>query len=153
MALKAAMVIVLALAVPAREERDDTAKKAMEALQGEWQLAQANFGREAPPPDADQLRFVFQGNKVTIHQAPAGRKEEASFTIDVIKTPFAIDIRPSTGTERDKVVKGIFRVTDKTLELCFREPGGERPTQFNPPDPGEGRNMTVTITFRRVTKK
>ena len=53
MNIKVACIVLLAIGVPAKEDRsEDDPKKVLQNLQGEWQMVRADFGKEAPPPDA-----------------------------------------------------------------------------------------------------
>ncbi len=151
MGLQAALVVVLAVAVPAPPERIDDAKRVAENLQGEWQMIRADFGAEPTPPDIKMglPRMLIQGDKLVILPPGQERKDEATFTVDLNKKPYAIDIRPRNIPEKEAVVKGIFDLKDGALHLTFGKPGLERPTQFNPPP--EARY--VTLVFQRAAKK
>jgi uncharacterized protein (TIGR03067 family) len=163
MSFKAALVVLLAIGVPAREDRSDDSKKVMDNLQGEWQMVKADFGGLPGPPMEKELpRFVINGNKITIVENK--RNEEATFTVDLSKKPYAIDIRPEIkgGGLREDLLKGIFEVNRDTLKIAFTipdfggPPGGkgpppapERPTNFNPAP-----NLpVVSMTFQRARPK
>jgi uncharacterized protein (TIGR03067 family) len=153
MGFKAALVAVLVIAVPAPEERErkDETQQVLAKLQGEWHLARLNLGNDLGP-DIDnmlgQLRFVFQGRKLTVHQ-PGNRTDEADFTIDVSKKPYAIDVRPTTGPEKGQLSKAIFEITGDTLQLTVARPGKDRPADFTP----AAKSEIVTVIFRRAAKK
>ena len=154
MNIKVACIVLLATGVPAKEDRsEDDSKKVLQNLQGEWQMVRADFGKEAPPPDAKigQTRLVIEGNKLIIRMAAAGPKEEtATFTTDLTKKPYAIDIQPQVpgGGPKNTSVKGIFQVSAETLQLSLGRPGGERPADFT------GGDVTrSTLVFQRVRSK
>jgi uncharacterized protein (TIGR03067 family) len=151
MGLQAALVMVLAVAVPAPPERADDSKRVAENLQGEWQMIRADFGAEPAPPDIKMglPRMIIKGDQLIILPPGQQRKEsdEATFTIDLDKKPYAIDIRPKL--QKNEVVKGIFEFKDDVLHLTFGRPGLDRPMQFNPPP--EARY--VTLVFQRAAKK
>ena len=152
MALKTAVVVLLVIGVPARDESTDDSKKVMENLQGEWQMVRADVGNEPPPPDAKigQTRMTIQGTKLIIGlggDGGGGRREPASFSVDLSKKPYAIDIRPELPKEfKDMVVKGIFQLNGETLQLVFGRPGSDRPTSFTP----TANDRFVSLTFERV---
>jgi uncharacterized protein (TIGR03067 family) len=157
MAFKAAMVALLAVAVPVPQRSDDR-KQPQESLQGEWGIVRADFGGKMPA-DAKlgQTRFHFQGDRITILPDDGGRNEEATFHIDASKTPYAIDIQPvlnakgAGGPARAEIaVKGIFAVKGGLLHLTFAAPGAERPTAFTDP---AGSNQVVSLVLQRVGKK
>jgi uncharacterized protein (TIGR03067 family) len=161
------LIVLLAVGVPAKEDRTDESKQVMENLQGEWQMIKADFaGLPGPPPmDKELPRFVIKGNRITIVEK--NRNEEATFTVDLSKKPYVIDIRPvrakgAKGDPREELLKGIFDVTKDTLKITIAIPdfGGppgandaprmpDRPADFNP-----GPNVpTMAIVFQRVQPK
>jgi uncharacterized protein (TIGR03067 family) len=163
MGFKVALVTVLVLAVPRPDERKqeakDDVKSVMAKLQGEWVMVRAEFGNQPVPGDArvGQSRMLVQGDKLVIN--PDGGKggnqrDEASFTIDLGKKPYAIDIQPMAAKRprpEQGIVKGIFEVAGDTLQLTFSRPGGERPTDFAMP--ADKDKLIVSLTFERVRAK
>jgi uncharacterized protein (TIGR03067 family) len=153
MGLKATLVVMLALGVPVRKDRNDEPPNVLEALQGRWQMVQANFGADPPPPDArvGETVLVIQGDKLIIQGGGGPKQEEAGFKTDLTRKPYGIDILPELGgvdpSGKQVVVRGIFEVKDDVLRLTFTRPGGERPTSFHPGGP------FITLEFRRTAKK
>jgi uncharacterized protein (TIGR03067 family) len=151
MAFKAAVAVLFAVAVPVPPERPDESKSS-ENLQGEWVLVRATFGKNAPPKDISQTKFVFEGNQIQIWDGPAGAKQEnATFSVDVSRKPYAIDIRPKVGAGpgNEIVVRGIFQIKGSTLELTFFPRGGDRPTSFTAAQGSDA----VALVFQRAAKK
>jgi uncharacterized protein (TIGR03067 family) len=150
--MKLMLISLLALAVPAKDDPPE-AKKVVENLQGEWQMARADFGNNPPPQDAKvgQTRLIIKGNKLIIRMDNGGKEETASFTTDLSKTPYAIDIDPENpgGGKRNISVKGIFKVTTDTLQLTLGHPGRDRPADFM----ANGDTVRSTLVFQRVRPK
>ncbi len=123
----------------------DVNKKALEQLQGEWNLEKGlRGGKPFPDEKVQGSVMVIKDNKIVIKEAGRDKLEEATFTIDAGQKPPAIDITPSN----DKQVKGIFQVDGDKLKMTFARPGNERPTEFGSAEGSE----TVSIELRRAKK-
>ena len=100
----------------------------MESLQGIWVLTSIN-GQTAPA-GAPELSLTFAGDKY--HQTIGGEvNERGTFKLDPTKTPVAIDLVITEGSDAGKTQLGIVEVTDGTIRCSLDTPGAaQRPTDF-----------------------
>ena len=95
-------------------------------FQGTWTMVSAEkAGKKLPEELLKQSKVVFKDDTMTILGGP--KEEKAKFKLDASKTPRTIDVTPP---DRDKPALGIYELTGDTLKMCWRKPGGERPTEF-----------------------
>jgi uncharacterized protein (TIGR03067 family) len=116
-------------------------------LDGTWKsVATIKDGKDK---DSSDHTLIFEGNTFTIKEADR-IKSKGTFTRNQAKTPHEIDMTATKGRDeaRGKTIKGIYEVTGETLKWCFREPDGQRPTEFAVPE-GSG---AVLVTLKRVKK-
>ena len=141
-------------AAPAPPAPDDAAQ-----LQGKWKPVSAKgAGQEAPAEELGKVRFVIEGNKLSIRGED--RPDEAfSFTLDPTKLPKEIDLtalnkegKPSIlrTTSNDPgtkdVRKGIYSLEGDTLKICIADDHTTaRPTDFEAPKGSE----LMVVTLRR----
>ncbi len=100
----------------------------VESLQGIWVLTSIN-GQTAPA-GAPELSLTFAGDKY--HQTIGGEvNERGTFKLDPTKTPVAIDLVITEGSDAGKTQLGIVEVTDGTIRCSLDTPGAaQRPTDF-----------------------
>jgi uncharacterized protein (TIGR03067 family) len=122
---------------------DDPNKKALDDLQGTWQLQRrTRGGKEAPADVVKRMRLVIAADKATPYEGDKAQTP-ATIAVDATKKPATIDIRH--GREG---MPGIYRLEGDTLTICFGDPGAERPKDFaaktDPP--------TTLLVLKRVKK-
>jgi RNA polymerase sigma factor (sigma-70 family) len=116
--------------VPAPEKEPEQARQDREAMQGTWELVEAETknGRAT----ADQIRgfkVVVKGDRITFN--PDGENRSSTFKLDPSKSPKAIDLIPTDGPAQGQTVPGIYELKGDTLKLCAdNEEGRDRPTDF-----------------------
>jgi len=131
-------VVVVALltipcgAVPGVGDDKEDAKKALKALEGNWQLtAQEEFGNVTPKAVVARLRVVIEGDKMSWYIGNPASNMDATITIDPSKDPKTIDAKITKSSAIGKTMLGIYKLDKDTLEICWGVPGEDkRPTKF-----------------------
>jgi uncharacterized protein (TIGR03067 family) len=135
----------MGLLVSNADLRAGAAKKDEDALQGTWQVVSATFnGKTQPQDEVKDRKLVFRGRQFT---AVVGGKEHRAiaFTLDPGHKPRRIDLKYAS---RDQTAQGVYRLKGDQLELCYGEPGSERPTGFAS-DPG---SRVFLLVLRRAKR-
>jgi uncharacterized protein (TIGR03067 family) len=139
--------VVLWLVAP-HVVQDDSSKKDLEMLQGDWAaISMIQDGQQLPVDDAQAYFRTIVGNKYTVF-----RYEKAlakwTFTIDATKKPKTIDSRRE-GDDKGVPSLGIYDLDAGMLKLCIAGAGKDRPTAFDS-KPGSGHTYSV---WEREKKK
>ena len=111
---------------PAADEKPDDAKR----MQGAWAMASSNHeGRSMPEGLVKEFRREVRGNEYAVFR---GDKEvvKGTFTLDPSRKPKAIDVKLTSGPDKDRTMLGIYEFDGEVLRLCFAPPGKERPKDF-----------------------
>lgn len=126
--MRAALVAVLCLNVHTAVTSADPEKP---KLDGQHQIvAGERAGQPLPEADLKGATFRFAGNKLTGANKDGSEFLAAEYTVDSTKTPCAIVIKPTAGTNKDKEMHGLIERKDETIRLVYSGPGGEKPTEF-----------------------
>ena len=132
------------VAVAARAEDKEAAKKDLEQLQGDWSMLSPNGSGETIP---DSKR-VCKGDETTV--TFGGRlMMKAKFTLDPAKNPKTIDYAVTDGQYKGKTLLGIYELNGDTAKFCFSSPGKDRPNNFTS-TPGDGR---ISSVWKRAKKQ
>jgi uncharacterized protein (TIGR03067 family) len=99
-------------------------------------------GEIAKSSDA-YFEMVVQKNEITIRKKMGDMK--LSFRTNAGSEPLQIELTPLAGEEKGKHCLGIYRVSEKTLELCIGSPGMPRPTKFR----ADGKKGWYMMKFKR----
>src|SRR5262245_32562915 len=92
-------------------------------LEGTWQVVQAEFGGEkAPPNGLKEMKVVLTGDTLSI-QLATNVRQLGDYKTDATKKPKTIDLVPTIGPDKGKVLAGIYRLNGDSLELCFSDAG------------------------------
>ena len=102
-------------------------------IQGHWKLicGETN-GQDEPEEDIERSTLVIVGNQHTVTVGEAVMK--GTHTIDPTQHPMTIDSTDTAGPFENISLKGIFKMEDDVLSICFGAPDGERPTEFTTKD-------------------
>jgi uncharacterized protein (TIGR03067 family) len=128
MKLHALTVLTASLLIAAGAPED--AKKELDRLKGTWSVTAAESeGQKAPEEEVRSIKMTFSADKMTINQK--GKDLPMEFRLDPTKKPRTIDIVPTEGAQKGKVIAGIYQLDGDELKLCLSRPGKEqRPTEF-----------------------
>ena len=142
--MKRTLVIVGVLAAGlafAADAKKDSTKSDQEKFNGVWKAVSGVFeGKELPKEAIEKMSLTLKGSKFTLHNGP--EKAEGTYKIDASKTPKTIDVTHGDGSDKDKLMLGIYELTDDTYKVCFAAPGEDRPTEFVS-KPGSGTRLIV----------
>ena len=72
----------------------------------------------------------FTGNKLVGANKDGSEFLVAEYTLDAAKTPCAIVIKPTAGTDKGKELNGLIERKDDQIRVIYATPGGEKPTEF-----------------------
>jgi uncharacterized protein (TIGR03067 family) len=126
----------------------ETTKKEMAQLEGEWSMVSGEADGMAMPQEFVRTgKRTAKNGETTIHMG--GRVYfKAKFTIDPSAKPKAIDYTMTEGPTQGKIHLGIYELDGDTVKFCFAAPGKERPTNFTA-IAGSQRTLSV---WKRVKK-
>ncbi|AMV28134.1 hypothetical protein VT84_27255 [Gemmata sp. SH-PL17] len=128
MFVRAALVAVLCLNVHAMAISADNEKP---KLEGQHQIVGGERnGQPVAEADFKGATFRFAGNKLTGANKDGTEFLVAEFTLDSTKSPCAIVIKPTAGSDKDKELFGLIERKDNTIRIIYTGPGGEKPTEF-----------------------
>jgi uncharacterized protein (TIGR03067 family) len=142
-----AVVVLAALWLVPGLEKQDAAKKDLDALQGTWVMVALEVdGKPVPEEKIKGARLVVKGDKY-ITQVK-GKDYETIITLDPSKKPKAIDMVFTEGDKKDKVLRGIYLIEGDTLKVCR----GLRPEQDRPTEFGTWPNTNLfLVTWKKKT--
>jgi uncharacterized protein (TIGR03067 family) len=108
--------------------QDSKATTRAAALQGTWVITSVNG--QAAPEGSPEMSLTFTDDKY--HQTVGGEvNERGTIKLDTSKTPMAIDLIITEGSDAGKTQLGIIEVTGDTVRANLDTPGtSQRPTDF-----------------------
>lgn len=135
-------VLVAALMTPTAFASDPDLPK----LQGQWVLAQLRENDDHAPDEIIKTgKLEIRGDEY--HAEIKGRPVKLAFKLDSSKSPKQIDVTIPDGPSKGKQFAGIYKIEGDTVTICRpRDPGGARPTAF---DPAKNANQVQTV-WKRV---
>lgn len=118
---------VVGLIVGTDEKKDDN-KKDLDHLKGNWTIV--SMERDGKNnEDAVGGKFRFDGENV--HVQIKDMEHKATFKLNTGKKPKQIDVTPTNGPEKDKVLEGIYELAKDELKICIgNDSGAARPKEF-----------------------
>jgi uncharacterized protein (TIGR03067 family) len=112
------------------------------AIQGIWQpTALENDGSVVAKDRLRQCRLDIKEEHLSSREADR-LLQSATFQLTPGADPPAIDLTATTGPNRGKVIRGIYRLDGDRLVLCLGEPGQARPREFRSPA-GSGHALII----------
>ena len=113
------------------------AKNDVDALQGGWSMVRLLVnGEEVPSDQAKTGELVVIDDE---YRPMLGASAEAStIKINASKTPKEIDFTSTTGFQKGKTLKGIYKIEGNNLTICrAQSPDKSRPKEFSAPAESE----------------
>jgi len=136
---KLLLVVAVGLLIAADKPKDDTAKKDLEALQGDWTLVSGERNGEKFPEELlKSLKRTIKGDKATITR-DGETIATGTMTLDTSKKLKTIDVKLEG---MDQTIKGIYELEGETFKMCYAMPGGDRPKEFASK---EGSGITLAV--------
>lgn len=128
MKLRALLIVAAGLLIAADAKED--AKKELEKLKGTWVVTSAERdGKQTDRLNGDKMTIAGEGFVVTSKDGKELVK--ATIKLDPSKKPKTIDLTLTEGSDKDKVVLGIYALDGDKMKICLNEPGNTtRPTEF-----------------------
>ena len=137
---RACVVTLLALPMTFGMARADDVKD----LEGTWIPSDAtNAGEKMAEDFIKSVTLKLNGTK---YDATIGEiKETGKFTLDSKKKPKTMDITPTDGPNKDKLMLAIYELDGDTLKVCYTFDGKTRPTEFK----STPENKWFLVTYKR----
>ncbi len=123
-------ILTVGALIAAAPAADEQTEKDQKALQGSWiVLTSEAYGEDSPAEEKEKLRVIFDNDMVRLKGARE-QDDLASYTLDASKSPKQIDATIKEGESAGQTVKGIYKIEDGKVTMCWSMPGGERPSEF-----------------------
>jgi uncharacterized protein (TIGR03067 family) len=86
-------------------------------------------GKEVTKDQLKDIVLVLHGNKGVVKKGDQVLFEGTS-KVNTEKTPWTIDVTVTAGKDKGQTRKGILKMEDGKMMLCWGKAGGKRPTEF-----------------------
>jgi uncharacterized protein (TIGR03067 family) len=117
------LVAPLVTAAPLPPITDDA-----KALQGTWTVVSFQAGSDKLPDHRKPTELVVKDDTLTL-KAEA-KDEGGTFKLNMAKKPKELDLTLKDGDSKPELALFIYDLDGDNLKLCWRKPGGARPTAF-----------------------
>jgi len=97
----------------------DAVKKAVDQIQGTWQIVTFN-GQDAPA--GVDVHLTFTGDKYE-QWANGTVEERGTFKVNPATKPASIDLSIAEGSDAGKLQLGLYEINGETLSISFSAPG------------------------------
>ena len=127
---------------------DDKANAAdLKAMVGKWKIEKTILsGKDITDVIKDAKFEIMEGGKYTLEFGP--EKDAGTFTVDATKKLREMDVKPTGGPLKGKLVKAIYKLDGDTLTMCYDHDAGDRPKAF---ESKEGTNL-LFLVYKREKK-
>lgn len=151
--MRIVFAVILALSagslVPAAarsDEKDDTAKKELARLQGQWDLqSQTLAGRKFEEIDIKGDGIAFKGSKYIDQSNGKDQGTARVIAINPDKKPAEMDLELEDGPDKGQTRCAIYKLEKDILTICLN---GVRPTEFK----STADNGALLSVYKRVRK-
>lgn len=141
------LTLVAALSAALAQAPTGIDEAALKKLQGAWRVtAQEHGGKRSPAKGLASLTLEVAGSRFTTRDGTDVKEDAEAAQLDAKTKPAAIDLKITAGPDRDKVIRGIWKLDGDELSVCIAEPGRERPKEFKG---AEGTGQTLLV-FKRA---
>lgn len=114
-------------------------------LEGKWTVTSLTRDGKVDKSLEGAVR-EHAGDKYSVTPATGSTAPKAEGTATIDPTKKTIDMKPSAGRYKDKVLKGIFKIEGDTLTVAFSsDPDKDRPTAFESKD---GSGIVIAVHTR-----
>jgi uncharacterized protein (TIGR03067 family) len=145
------LILAVALLLAESPKKDAIDKQELKKLAGAWTvIAHEHGGKKAALKEISSLAVTMDADKMTTRDGTDVKEESAIVALDPKSKPAAVDIKITSGGDKGKVVKGIYKLQDDKLTLCLAEPGKDRPKEFAGK---EGTGHTLMVLLKQKPKK
>jgi uncharacterized protein (TIGR03067 family) len=129
MKIEMLLLLVIVAVMGLAPEVDDPAQDALQKLSGTYCLIRGEEGGQAIDAElAKTAKLVLRGDE---HVVTLGSETiRGRHRVNPLETPATIDATDTSGRFAGKTVKGIYKLEDGRLSVCFAPPGEPRPTDF-----------------------
>ena len=135
-------VLVATLLLAGTVNGQDSAKKEMSNLEGEWSMVSGESNGHVMPQELVKTGKRIAKEGETTISLGGTVYFKAKISIDPSKNPKTIDYNMTEGPTKGKTHLGIYELDGNTVKFCFAAPGKDRPTEFTAME-GSQRTMSV----------
>jgi uncharacterized protein (TIGR03067 family) len=145
----AAICLALLALLPSLAVAEDESEKDLKKMAGDWVPVLMHLnGKKQPDKVAKAIRLTVSGDKY--NTVVGEEKDEGTLKLDATKTPREMDITPSVGENKGKILPCIYELKGNELKVCYGLDGTGRPANFDAGKDGDG--VIMLITYKRVPK-
>jgi uncharacterized protein (TIGR03067 family) len=121
----------------------------LKKLAGAWAvLSSEHGGKKTPMKELAPLSVTVAGPKMTTREKDDVKEEAEIVRLDPEAKPAALDLKITSGDDKGKVVKAIYKRADDKLTVCVAEPGKDRPKEFAGKE-GTGHTLMVLLKQKK----
>jgi uncharacterized protein (TIGR03067 family) len=130
------------------QKPDETNAAELKALVGKYKVAKVELGGMDITEHLKEMKFEIKDDGK--YTAQVGElKDDATFTVDPAKKPREMDVKPTGGPQKGKLVRVIYKQEGDTLTMCYDHDKPEnRQSKF---ESKEGTTVLL-ITYKREKK-
>jgi uncharacterized protein (TIGR03067 family) len=140
---------ILAAALLACQDKSDVDAAELKKLAGAWAVqSHEHGGNKTPAKELASLSVSFAGKKTTTREKDDVKEESEVVLLDPKAKPGQIDVKITSGDDKGKLVKGIYKLDDDKLTVCVAEPGKDRPKAFAGKQ-GTGHTLLVLLRQKK----
>jgi uncharacterized protein (TIGR03067 family) len=144
-----AFLTVTALLATAAGPPEDVVKRELANFQGTWQrVAYTADGTKTPDEQVMKFQLIVRADSTYAVRVQDQTTVEGTARIDPTGKPKTMDMTPTTGRSKGKLLLGIYELDGDDYRLCYAAAGKERPRLFSS-EPGSGH---VLVVYKRLKR-